>query len=629
MGRKRKKKRPGAKRRPFAAKARARPDELRPEPFSTSARRRIGVGLDIALAALCILFLAQSVRYAAGARFFTDECFHTYIVEGIAQTGNSPARLGALYSDMRNNTHPLFHWLGAPLYLVGGRAALPYLSVILCGAMLGLLYWLLRAWVSPAAARIAVSIVLLFSVVHVCTQIFYMEILSALCLMVATLALTFAVGRTDWKLYFLAGIACALTLLSKQTGYALIPVIVLCGLYFLVVQRWRHALGIAIVAVTFAAAFAVGMNALAKQPLGRFKVMYLPIERDLVPKPLRLFSSIRPMAAVGHSPSSDLQPAGGGVRKPKFDPEKALKSTFGRSPEKVLESWVDVVGPFGLLLAFICLAHLFVARRQGVIGGLGATAPLVLTIVSLVVGAMCIGTVDKRHFISCIPVLAGCAGIALADLLGRFRGYRHVVIPAASAVLIVSAAVAVARVPNYREPNEGKWWPLGCNVSEELVRAARAIAAHDPHKRPVLSMWTSSTWYYSGHPTTWAGVNVPRLNSVMFETGRWAAFGPYWKEGIRYFLIDNRGIVPDAQYAGLGYTETFFRNIVAMLRSGVMQIIYPSPETLVEYQRRNPRKPIWGNPEIPYIVVEFDQRKFLRPPRPNNSPAGPWESPER
>jgi 4-amino-4-deoxy-L-arabinose transferase-like glycosyltransferase len=633
--RKKRKKRPPARAASPSRKAAAEARPPRAELLSAPARRWIGLGLDVVLVAVCIVFLAKSARYVTGARFFTDECFHTYVVEQIVATGNSPPRLHALYSGMPNNTHPLFHWLGAALYLVDGRAALPYVNVILCGAMLGLLYWLLRSWTGAAAARIGVSILLLFSVVHVCTQVFYMEILSALTFMLAAFALYVAVGRTDWKLYFLAGVACALALLTKQVGYVLIPVVALCGLYFLVRARWRHVLGIAITAATFAGCFVVGMNALSSKPIERFRTIYGTLERDIVPEPLRIFSAAStettgPADTAAHSAAGDLQASGGGLSgadgeppadeeaaPPRFDAKKVLKSSFGRSPVKILAESYDVIGPVGVALLLVCLVHVFVVRP------VGATAPLLLVLASLLGAAMLIGTVDKRHFVSAIPVLAACSAIAVSDLLGRVRRHGRLLVLAASGAALVWAGVTVALVPNYRTPilyppntdhvltfRERQWreWQgLGRNAPEQLVAAARAIAEDGPDGAPVLSLWTSSTWYYSGHPATWAGVNVPRLGSVMLNRKPWSAFKPYFWGDIRYFLVDNSRIGTDAQYlaSGLVFSETFCRNVIDQLFDGTMTIIYPSREALAN-------RPIWGNREIPYIVVKFDRSAFYR-----------------
>jgi len=615
---KKRKKRPAS-----IAKAGDREAPTREDAVSASMRRWIGLGLDVVLAVACIVFLVKSAGFAGKARFFTDECFHTYTVERIVAEGQSPDTLAALYSGMPNNTHPLFHWLGAGLYVLGGRGALSYLNVVLCGAMLGLLYWLLRAWVSPTAARIAVPLVLLFDVVHICSQIFYMEMLSAVTFAVAALAVYIAVRGTDWKLYFLAGVACALALLGKQTGYALVPVIVICGLYFLAMRRWRHATGVAVLVGAFAVTFAVGMFALAENPWGRFRAMYVPVERGLVPKPLRLFPSGR-LTAVVHDPAGDLQPAGGGVTNSPASANDGVKRAFGYSAGKVFKAWVRVLGPFGLLLTLACIVHLFLARP------IGATAPLVLAMVALVAGAIRISTVDARHFVSYVPVLAACAGIAVPDLLGRIRRTGRMATLGATAVAVVAGLIASASVINYRvrEPNSKDFGGLGRDVPQALVAAAEAIPQYGSGRGWALSLWTSSTWYYSGFPTTWAGVNVPKLNSVMFNTDPWGAFKPYYRGNIRYFVIDNRGVVPDAQYTGLGYTETFYRNVISMLQAGVMRVIYPQPAVLAAYQAGNPDRPIWGNPEIPFIVIEFDREALIRFTQRAKPAPGPRETPE-
>jgi 4-amino-4-deoxy-L-arabinose transferase-like glycosyltransferase len=646
VGGKRKKKskrRAAARRAPAERNARPGVGQGPADWPSAPARRWIGLGLDLALAALCIAFLAKSAAYAGRAKFFSDECLHAYVVEQIVATGNSPSSLFALYSGMPNNTYPLFHWLGAGFYLLGGRAALPYVNVALCGVMLGLLYWLLRAWASAAAARLALAVVLLYSVVHVCTQVFYIEILSALTFVLAALALTIAAsgrdtrGGADWKLYFLAGIASALALLSKQTGCTLIPVIGLCLLYFLAVRRWKHALGMAVVAATFVGAFGVGMFALTHHPFERFRTLYKPVERDLVPKPLRLFRSGAAAPALVHNPAGDLQPAGGGVARPMPDTRKWLKQAFGRTPAGVLKSWLHVIGWFGVLLTLLCLAHLFVGRRPG------ETAPLMLAMAFLVTGAVRVGTVDDRHFVAYVPVMAAGAGIALADLFGRLRGYRHAVTLGLAAVLIAAAAVAVARVPNYRlRPESSRWRGLFGDAPRPLIEAAEALRDHDPGRATVLAMWTADAWYYSGHAATWGGVNVPKLNSAMFQTDPQRAFGPCVAARIRYFLIDNSQVISDAQYFGLGFTETFFHNVTGMMHAGPMRVVYPEDVARLQQQllaagvfdRFLPQgappsqQAIWGNPGIPFIVVEFDPSAFKRLLESPRLPESPTETPQ-
>jgi len=650
VGRRKKKRKTHARPRRARLAERA-PAELLPAPV----RRWMGLGLDIALAAVCLFFLVKSARIVGAARFFTDECLHTYIVEQIVESGRSPVSLIHLYSGMSNNTHPLFHWCAAPFYLVGARAALPYVNVALCGIMLGALYWILRAWVSAGAARIAVAVTLLFSVVHVCTQIFYVEVLSALTFMLAALAIAIALSQTDWKMYFLAGTACALALLTKQTGYILAPVVVLSGAWMLVRRRWRHAIGMAVLATVFVGVFAVGMYALCESPLRRFRTIYAPVEAKLVPRPLRLFNrgggepSSPPQPAAVHDPSGDLQPAGGGLsttapkKRPPLDAKKMLKETFGRTPREILREWWAAHGWLGAALTLFCLGYLFVARRHGGLAGFGATAPMLMSVVLLLLGAVHIQTVDRRHFISAIPVLAAGAGIGLSDLLGRVRRHGRLLLLAASGVVLVWAAVTVALIPSYRTPvfrppskehaltfREGQWWKwrgLGQNAPESLIEAAHAIRDFNKERWPVLSVWTSATWYYSGCPTTWAGVNVERLNSMMFETKRWKALRPYYREVIKYLLIDNRRIVPDESYGGVQYTKTFIDHVSSMIVYGAMRIIYPDPRWL-DQQFLQRGVGFWGNPAVPFIVVELNWNKLFEAARQPHLPLEPG-TPER
>ena len=620
MAKKRKKPRRFAtsRRGPSARVGRADAEGEREGLFSAPVRRWMGLGGDAVLALICLIFLIKSAGVAAKARFFTDETFHTYIVEKIIETGNSPVFLCDLYSGMRNNTHPLFHWLAVPFHLAGGRGGLAYVNVVLCAVLLGLLYWVLRAWVNAWAARIAVSVTLLFSVIHICTQIFYVEILSALTFMLAALAITVALGQTDWKVYFLAGAACALALLSKQTGYVLLPVVALSGLWMLVRRRWQHVIGMAVLTATFVGSFAVGMWGLARWPTERFKTIYAPIEERTVPKPFRLFgrdTAVKPgptRTTSTYDPAGDLQASGGGISsrdaspdkrtdKPyDFDAKAMLKKTFGGTPRQILGEWWAVLGPLGAVLTALCLAHLFVARRQGSMAGFGATAPLLLAMALLLIGAVHIGTVDRRHFISWVPALAACTGIAVTDLVGRVRTHGrsrvggHELVMGMGVVLIAVACITVVLIPNYRTPhwpgaNENrpmtfrerqyfKWKALGQDAPAGLIEAAKAIGELGADNRTVLAVWTSDAWYYSGHPATWAGVNVERLNTLLLDPELLNVLRRYDREDIGYVLVDNSRIRADEVYDGVLYPETGIRHLVEMLQSGIARIIYPEEE---------------------------------------------------
>ncbi|MBN1918675.1 MAG: DUF2029 domain-containing protein [Verrucomicrobia bacterium] len=613
-----------------------------------SIRRWIGLGFDVALALVCLIFVVKSAAVVSKARFFTDECFHTYIVEQVIETGTSPAVLYDLYSGMRNNTHPLFHWVAAPFYLASGRAGLAYVNVVLCGVLLGSLYWIVRVWVNAWAARIAVAVTLLFSVIHICTQIFYVEVFSALTFTLGALALTVALSQTDWKVYFLAGVACALALLSKQTGYTLLPVVALSGLWTLVRRRWRHVIGMAVLTATFLGAFAVGMNALSRHPLKRFSTIYAPVEKRIVPEPFRLFGrkGTRTAAAARtasvHDPSDDLQPSGGGVspvetpgtRREKpydSDAEAMLEKTFGRTPRQILGEWWAVLGPLGAVFTALCLAHLFLARRQGSIAGFGATAPLLIGMALLLIGAVHIGTVDRRHFISWIPALAACTGMAVTDLVGRVRPYgrsrvsgRELVM-GVTVILIAVACVTIVLIPNYRTPywpgpSENrpmtfrerqyfKWLALGQDAPAGLIEAARAIGELGADNRTVLAVWTSDAWYYSGHPATWAGVNVKLLNSLLRDPRPDRAWGPYLRADIGYLLIDNTRVVEDEKYRGVEYTETFCRHVVEMLQTGTVHMMFPDARQIEEQLVRR-RAPLFGNRALPFLVVEIDREKL-------------------
>jgi 4-amino-4-deoxy-L-arabinose transferase-like glycosyltransferase len=670
--------------------------------------RRLGLALDLILAAIVLVFVVKSAVYSSRARFLTDECFHTYIVETIIADGNSPVDLSELYSGMRNNTHPLFHWLAVPFYLVKGRAALPYFNVVLSAVMLGLLYWLLRAWVTAAAARIAVAVTLLFDVIYICTQAFYVEVLSALTFVLAVFGLYVAFGlpeggrrRFDWKLPFLAGCGTGLCLLSKQTGYVVLPVLVVLFVFFLVTLRWRRALGVALAGVTAVATFGVGMNALSQKPIERFRAIYASVEHEMVPRPLRLFKSTKRRPPEPYDPSGDLQPSGGGLAAAARDrgaddraggdggagsteaeARKALHEGHGHRPGEMLRLWRQVLGAPGLILLAVCIAHLLLGvvvwalRALGVdarlpVGPPGATTPFVLSILSLLVSAILIGTAGSRHFIPTIPVLAACTGIAVTDLLRMAGRSRTAAVTAATGLALAVSAIAVLLVPDYREPALGegertpawvkpRWGTLAQNAPQDLIAAAEAIRDDGTYPTAVVhAMWTSATWYYSGHPATWGSVNVPQFNSVMLQGKLWSAFKRHAHMGIRYYMVSNYAVDISGSPVPLGYTPQFFDNVTRMLRAGAMRIIYPAD--LAEQQERllaqhafdrvfipGQREPtvfdltrgyytsmpantpiIWGNPGLRTIVIKLDYRRFWTLPSSLADSPGPPEPPDR
>jgi hypothetical protein len=161
-----------------------------------------------------------------------------------------------------------------------------------------------------------------------------------------------------------------------------------------------------------------------------------------------------------------------------------------------------------------------------------------------------------------------------------------------------------------RQRQWNQWRGLGQDAPPALVAAAESIAARAEDDRRVLSVWTSSTWYYSGHPATWAGFNVPKYNTMLLDPSRLRAYQRYVLAEIGYVLVDNSRIVPDRKYGGVQYPETGILHLVDMLGSGVARVIYPDMDWLQdEFLQKG--MPVFSNRNVPFLAIEIDAQRVL------------------
>ena len=125
-------------------RSRAPHAEPRTAPARASTERAFAVGslvAEIAIAALAVFSLILLARNASHAVFATDECFHAHLARWIAEHHALPRVIPELYSGIPYFYPPLFHLVGAVSVAVAGVGSLPYLNVVLLGALAALLFF--------------------------------------------------------------------------------------------------------------------------------------------------------------------------------------------------------------------------------------------------------------------------------------------------------------------------------------------------------------------------------------------------------------------------------------------------------------------------------------------------------
>lgn len=565
--RKSRKKRQHVHKKPHAVFDGGRPpaDKKRPKTIGLVS----GIVLDVLVGAMVLIFVLKLVHYAHDTKFFTDECFHNYIISRTVENGRVPALLPDIYASKlnargsKNAQPPLFHAMGALYRSILGEKAMPYFNIFLLVVMLASMYTIIRVFVHPNAARLSLLFILSSQFIHQFSVIFYLELLSALTFFLAVSLLFVALEKKRWHFYIYAGLGGMAAITSKISGIIVLPFYFICFVfygirYLLKKEDLIAAAGPVITAGVSLAGTMLFFIVATDEPVAfAHKTFVRPVKTLVLPK------IVGSRKKGGDSGKSSKR-----IMKPK-EHWTAEKGDLLKGVRK---------GTDGLLIAALIIASFHVAVS------LGKSRTLWIFIFFIYAFLIFLFTpaVADRHFIALIPLAGFLGGFALYDLGTRLdrlifdarqgRGWRFV--KAAGILSLVCAvtlfafdAAAIKKMPNYRLPLNNTVLPI--------LKPIKFIKENTPDEGTlVFTMWAYSTLYHSGRAATW-GANAKGLKDIYFVKDPQELHSRCREAGITHFLIDRTRIWPDDKYNTVVFTETMVKNLIKLIEQGKAEVVWP------------------------------------------------------
>ena len=468
---------------------------------------------------VAVAFLVRIGLQAAGAKFYTDECFHAHVAQWIAQHHRLPAVMPELYSGFYYYYPPLLHLLGAFWIGLLGLASLPLLNVGLTALALLLLAFGLPPRAPGRAGIWALLLCLSSTALGTHAVRFYVEALLALFTLAATLLLLRFWRTGHVRDAALLGVSAGLALLTKQTALLMLPALAAFALFEAARRRWPRALGFGVA-------------------LGVALLLSLPIFL----RNLRLFGDpIYPVLSpdVDHA-LFEMNAHHFAIAAPEFHRQS-----------------LAAAGPLVVAAGALALG-LAAARRQ-----VRLETVLLLAIVLAAAAAPRVPLADPRHLFPLLPPFA----LLSAGTISAAIGARRAIATTVSLALLAGASLAVARMPDYRS---------GLDVPPWLAEAYAAIRREVPDDGTVLSLWTYDTFYYSGRSATWPvawGQRV-RYTSLFHKTSATRFLAQIDSAGIGYLLVPRWR--PSEGFDGVNYPRRFIDCVDSLGHARQMKTLWAS-----------------------------------------------------
>jgi hypothetical protein len=494
-------------------------------PYKTGPGRELVV-IALVTAAILGAFVVRLVVFAGEAVFFTDECFHAFRAECISHL-NYPGRVGELYSGYLDVSPPFFHAVGGLGILLFGKGSLPYVNIFLFAVLAAGGFYFAARFMSPLLAACALLGFVTSNLVPHFALVFYQEMITTIVFSGTLLFLYLAYTRDERKYTVLAGVFLGLLLLTKQTAMAMPPILMVFWVYLLVKRDMANVKKFLVFGVI---AFALWLPRLVQKFLATgspFHPFFTPIASD------QRFAELQ-------------------ARKLFIAPGQMFEDIYTRYG----------LICFGLALAaLLFLAYRILVKRIAKGEGL-----LLFIIISSFMIFVFAGIGSARHFMQFLPVFCLFGAIGIFLLLDKLslQPLKYVL----TGIIAVVVIVAVVNLPNYRRH---------VNCRPVLMNAYQFIRNNDRLEDAlVMSVWTYSTFYYSGRRTTWP--HAPAVDSpieLYFEKSPARFHETCKKKKINYILVDYSkiGEKPDST----NYPEPFIACIETLVKQGKASDFYPPP----------------------------------------------------
>jgi 4-amino-4-deoxy-L-arabinose transferase-like glycosyltransferase len=482
-----------------------------PQGLSRPSKAAPYVATAVALSLIALGAIRLS-GFASTAIFGVDECWHALVARIMAVSGGWVTTTTDM---MRGTFHmdypPLFHLIGAGVYLFAGPQSWPYLNLAIAALLLGTIVLGRDSLVGPVE-RSGVALTLVATPLFAMYSVrFYTEMLTAAVFFVSWWWLALVLRDARRRDAIVSGIATGLFVWTKQTG------LLVLGLYG-VIWAWIMIVGpgstrramtwLVAIATLFAVAFLGLMWGRGENPL----LFAMPTSHPEVWS-----------AAMG-----------AGVRVPHGIFFDTLRSTWGILPFILLllpfvavgiRGWRDYPYFIHLLLAAVLIAVFLIDRR-----------------------------LVERHTLFLVPLIAFLGVDALARL-GRPA------LLAGCAAIAVFAAVHVATMPNYR---------VNFNPSRNFAEMMRVISTTTAPDATIATVWWVEVRYHTGRNVLWP---LPHLDDPPVELFD-APTADQWYERLRnrridYLLVDARYV---GEEMGLGYSRPLLAHVPTLVSQGHMAL---------------------------------------------------------
>ena len=627
----RRKKRPHTRKRPDVSPKERIGREETPAPSDKplrTARFVSGIVLDVLLIVLALLLLLKLAGHAKTAVFFTDECFHNYVINLTIENGRVPGFLPDIYSGKKNIEPPLFHATGAVFKTLFGKDAMPYFNIFLLVVMLAAMYTLIRVFIHANAARLSLLFIMSSQFIHQYSLVFYLELISGLAFFLGVFLLMLALYKKRYVFYVIAGLGGAVMLLSKISAIIVLPFYFACAALYLVMYIFKKEKLITVIGPVIVAGVAllgsmVFFLAATDNPGGfAYRTFVRPVKTLALPKLKATETGKKDKDDDG--PKKMMKAKEFWTIKNKMAIVKGVRAGSGKvllaaviialvnaifSVRWSAIPWLFKEGRRMLwsliYLLSVCLIFFIIHLINPGFGKIflqGAASFTALVVLYCLIGNstafwglvflfyafftfLYSPAVADRHFIALLPIVAFLGGYGLhnlAELLSgvafRKKGVR--VFQFAKVVGIISVvcfvtlftinAAGLSKIPNHRAP-------LNQTV-KPILEPIRFIAKNTPEDSMVFTMWAYSTLYYSGRKATW-GANARGLRDIYFVKDPQELHSRCREAGITHFLIDRTRIWPDDKYNTVVFTETMINNLIDLIGRGKAEVMWPKKPT--------------------------------------------------
>lgn len=528
---------------------------IKPEKITTIS----GIFLDVLLLVISVILISKLSIIASNSMFFTDECFHSYIVKLTAENKRVPGILPDIHAATKNNQPPLFHAIAAIYSGLFGENSLKYFNVFLLFIFLGVIYGLIRYFINANSARLSTLLIMTSFLILQYSVVFYLEIISAITFFVAIFLLTIALEKRKKSFYVYAGVAGMLLLVSKVTSIIIIPFYALVFVYYLIRlflkrEKFEVLIGIGIIIGVSVISTVIFFILVTDSPLSFTEKLFIAPVKSL----------ILPFISTGNLKTGD---------------EVKIISAA--------EAWT--IKDKGILLKLVLsgtgipiITGLICALAYSVIKFRGSKIHLSLFFIlyGFLIFLFSPASAD-RHFIALLPLASFAGGYSINEIGSKLNdvifGLRTnkitqflraicTVIIITFLVIFIYNAVKIKKIGDLR-------LPLNASI-QAMLPAIEYIRDNTDDDSFIFTMWAYETLYYSGRRSAW-GENSKGMRKICFIKNTDEFFEQCKEFKITHFLMDNSRILPDEKYNTVVYTKTIAENLLSLIRDGRAEISYP------------------------------------------------------